>query len=72
MLGESVRVGGCGLSHFPTDAQFPSGAMAHLGSGRSLPRLCSGADRQIIANPVAARAAQSNDRPKDLAFCLRL
>lgn len=75
VVGESLgkwRGGGCTLSHLPTDAQFPSSATAHLGSGRSIPRLGGGGDGQIIANPVATHAAQSDDKPKDSVFCLRL
>lgn len=70
-FGEMAR-GGCALSHLPTDAQFPSSATAHLGSGRSIPRLGCGGDGQIIANPVATHAVQSDDKPKDFVFCLRL
>lgn len=44
----------------------------HLGSGRSIPRLGGGGGGQIIANPGATHAAQSDDGLKDLVFCLRL
>lgn len=53
-------------------AQFPSSATVHLGSGRSIPRLGGGGGGQIIANPGATHAAQSDDGLKDLVFCLRL